>query len=365
MAAWDASDAGRLGEALLHGSAEMSPQHAATHRLGIAIARRDMAAVAALADRDAGAFSSPLARLRLARACAAMGIPPTYDERWAAVDRRRVDAAVVLGQAGHGVRPGSAPFLFDQPIPIVEAEVDGKRGYFIVDTGAPHSALSRGWCERSGIRFAPGVAHSVEDGSGREIAATTVRIGSLQAGAAARDVPAILFDFPPGLDVAGILSPLDAFPGAVVTLDYAARRLMIGEDAPAQPGVALYWEGEVPLVHARIAGDDAFLLLDSGAGGELLCEHYAQRFASGPLRDATTANAAGVIAIRTGLALPLAIGGEAARACSFAIKPCATTGSDTSLIGRDGFVGGGWMAGRRITIAADRLSFWFTPQEAP
>ena len=364
MDAWTASDASRLREALLHAPAEMPAQHGATQRLGLAIARRDAAAIAALADEAATLFTTPLARLRLARACAAMGIQPIYDDRWAAIDRRRVDAAVALGRPARMMRPGSTPFLFDQAIPIVEAALDGKRGYFIVDTGAPHSALSRAWCARNGVSFAQGVAHSVEDGSGREIAAETVRIGLLEAAAAATDVAAILFDFPPGLDVAGILSPLDAFPGASVSLDYAARRLIVGEDAPTLPETPLFWEGEVPLVHARVGGEDAFLLLDSGAGGELLCEQYASRFERGPLGDAVTANAAGSLAIRTGLALPLAIGGEAPRACSFAVKPCATTGSDTSLIGRDGFLGGGWMAGRRITIAPDRRTFGFTPRGA-
>ena len=41
------------------------------------------------------------------------------------------------------------------------------------------------------------------------------------------------------------------------------------------------------------------------------------------------------------------------------MKPCVATGSDTALIGCDGMIGGTWMAGRRLTIDADRLTLRF------
>jgi len=359
--AWGAEERNRLRRALTSGQRESGSSDRltgadATHRLGCAIARRDTDAIAALSrDAPSPSSSSPLANLRLALASAAIGMETRHDDRWSAIDRRRVEAAVALGRPARTLQVGSTPFLFEQAIPIITAELNGKSGYFIVDTGAPHSALSQSWCRRNGTHFAPGVDHEVDDGAGRAIAATTVRIETLVAGGVAADVPAIMFNFPGELDVAGILSPLDAFPGVPITLDYVRKRFATGEDGPNGCCVALFWEGGVPLVHAKIADADAILLLDSGAGGELLCESFADRFATTQLIEASTSNAAGMLPIRIGLELPLSIGGQDPRPHSFALMDCAGTGSDTDLIGHDGIVGGGWMAGRRITIDADRL----------
>lgn len=350
---WTPSDRAGLRRSLIGGTRS---SRSTAHRLGEAIARRDDDALRGLPPAE-----TPLARLRLALARAAAGLEPSPDDAaWPTIDRARCAAARALAAPARVDRAGAAPFLFDQTIPIVEARVNGDaRGYFIVDTGAPHTAVSRRWCASNGVPFDGGVAHSVDDHAGSEISAVTTRLRSIDVGAMARDVPAIAFDFPPGLDVAGILSPLDAFPGSAVTLDYAARAMVIGVDAPTTPGVALFWEGGVPLVHARVGGVDAMMLFDTGAGGEVLCADFAARFGTSRLAPATTWTAAGLVPLRLGLVQPLRVGAAPAIATSFAVKPCVTTGSDTALIGRDGMIGGTWMAGRRLTVDADRLTLRF------
>ena len=144
-----------------------------------------------------------------------------------------------------------------------------------------------------------------------------------------------------------------------VTLDYAVRRLAIGRDASTAAGVPLFWEGGVPLMPARVGGIDAMMLFDTGAGGEVLCARFAERFRTDHLLAATTRTAAGTVPVRLGLIQPLQIGGAAAIETRFAVKPCVATGSDTALIGCDGMIGGTWMAGRRLTIDADRLTLRF------
>jgi len=352
---WTENDRGRLRRSLIDATPPR-PTSSPMHRLGSAVARRDTEAL-----RRISAAPTPLARLRLALARAEAGLAPLADDPgWSATDRRRLLAADVLARPSRVDRRGATPFLFDQAIPIVEARVNGDaRGYFIVDTGAPHTALSKRWCAANGVALDGGVVHGVDDDAGNEIAAVTTRLRSIAVGAVAVDVPAIAFDFPAGLDVAGILSPLDVFAGEAVTLDYAVRRLAIGDDAAPPSGVPLFWEGGVPLMPARVGGVDAMMLFDTGAGGEVLCARFAERFRTDHLLAATTRTAAGTVPVRLGLIQPLQIGGAAAIETRFAVKPCVATGSDTALIGCDGMIGGTWMAGRRLTIDADRLTLWF------
>ncbi|MDE1145751.1 MAG: retropepsin-like aspartic protease [Azospirillaceae bacterium] len=251
-----------------------------------------------------------------------------------------------------------------QALPIVEATVDGQRGVFIVDTGAPHSALSRRWCVDRGLAWNGAVSHPVDDGAGTRIPAEAVRLGHVAAGGQARDVPAVVFDFPPGLAVAGILSPLDVFGGRPVRLDLRARRLVVGEatgDAGAGlPFTApLHWRGGVPLVAARVAGRPGFLMVDSGAGGVVLCRAYARISGLHTPQATTTMSAAGALAVGVGLRAGIAVGGSAEVQADIALKPCRTVGPAAPVLALDGLLGVGWLGGRILDFSRDRLSLGF------
>lgn len=360
------------------------PAGTARRRLGLALARRDGAAVRALlaqavAGRGPLAQAGPADRRLLAHA-AAHWDPPALHHMLAAgwldsldeEQRRRLLAEAILAPPPGGVRPGRTGLRLHGGIPVVEAVVNGgRRGSFILDTGAPHTALSLDWCRRGGIPVESGIPHLVDDGSGRPIEALAFRLESLEAGAAARDVAAIAFAFPPGLDAAGILSPLDAFAGLDVVLDYRDGELAAGlapggGDAGLAHAVALAWSGGVPLLPGRVEGRDGFFLLDSGAGGELLCEGFvaAAGIALPQAQGAQTLTAAGSLEIRLAGGLALRIGDAAERLLPFAVKPCDSLDGEGDPVGLDGIVGAGWLAGRRLLVEAGRRRCRFSDPPA-
>lgn len=181
------------------------------------------------------------------------------------------------------------PFLFRQAIPIVEARVGAASGYFIADTGAPHTAISRKWWWESGFG-APeiGAVQPIGDGAGNHIEAACVRIADFALGdAKAINVPAVIFDFPEHLEVAGILSPLDAFPGCRAQFDWTSRRLRIHSDIGGNREPVI-WSGGNPLARVKLNEKETFLMIDTGAGHCALCE-------DGPIREGgkTTRSALG------------------------------------------------------------------------
>lgn len=165
------------------------------------------------------------------------------------------------------------PCLFGQDIPIISGAVGPASGYFILDTGAPHTALSRRWWQDAGLPpCLPGARQRIGDGAGNFAEADCVRIDGLAIGElVADDVPAVLFDFPEGLELAGIISPLDSFPGCETRFDWAGATVSI---APAAPDAALepiVWSGGNPAAFVAIDGREALMMIDTGAGGCALC----------------------------------------------------------------------------------------------
>lgn len=370
---WSAQDRALLRAVLLGQRPEGAlavpgdPARSARRRLGLAIARLDGEAVRALARDPASPLASASDRLRLAYA-AAKWDPPTADRllaeagvHWTAEQGRRLRAARALNRPPREVAAGSAALRLEQGLPLVEGVLDRRhRGWFIVDTGAPHSVLSLDWCRRVGAALAEGVAHVVDDGAGGRIEAVATRLDHLEAGGTAGDVPAIAFAFPPGLEVAGILSPLDAFSGLAVTLDYARSSLSVGPEMVAGLGEALAWSDGVPLLPVTVQDRPAFFLLDSGAGGEVLCSGFARTLDIGQGRQAQTLTAAGAVSIEMTGPLAIAVGRAAPRRLPFAVKPCEKIDSLGDPVGQDGILGAGWLAGRALQVDADRRTCRFT-----
>jgi hypothetical protein len=365
---WTTTDQAFLKQALIGRAVGEAPAGAgaelrARHRLARAIALRDRETLVAAAreelERPSLAASDGL---RLARAIApweeavARALWDRTKRVWPRRLRAQVDASFYLAARSREVQVGGSGLLDRPKLPVVTATIDARHsGPFIVDTGAPHSVLSLAWCERQGIVFERGIVHTVDDGSGREIEARAVRIDRLAVGAVARDVPAVILDLPPSFQVAGILSPLDAFAGHPVALDFVARRLDVGPAPASLPFEAgLFWRDDVPLVHARVDGQDGLLMIDSGAGGQVLCKQFAKRLRVKPKRSIATLSASGPLAV--GIAAPRAVAVGASPECllEVAVKPCRSPRLQAPLLPLDGFLGADWMAGRRLAFAADR-----------
>lgn len=370
---WSAQDRALLRAVLLGHRPEGAlavpgdPARGARRRLGLAIARLDGEAVRALARDPASPLVSASDRLRLAYA-AAKWDPPSAEHllaeaaaHWTAEQGQRLRAALALARPPGEVTSGRTALRLGQGLPLVEGVLARRhRGWFIVDTGAPHSVLSLDWCRRVGLAPAEGVAHVVDDGAGGRIEAVTTRLDRLEAGGTADDVPAIVFAFPSSLEVAGILSPLDAFAGLAVTLDYARSSLSVGPEAVAGPGEALAWSDGVPLLPVTVQDRPAFFLLDSGAGGEVLCSGFARTLDIGQRRQARTLTAAGTLPVEMTGPLAIAVGRAALRRLPFAVKPCEKIDSLGDPVGQDGILGAGWLAGRTLQVDADRRTCRFT-----
>lgn len=306
--------------------------------------------------------------LRLAKALApwegplARALWDRVEQRWPRRVKAQMEAAFHLADRSKEALAGGIELLDRQKLPLVMAMVNTRHsGPFIVDTGAPHCVLSRAWCEKQGLAFDREIAHTVDDGSGREIAASAVRIDRLDVGAIAREVPAIILDLPSSFQIAGILSPLDAFAGHAVALDMAARRLDVGvADASLPFEARLFWRDDVPLVHARVDEQDGFLMIDSGAGGQVLCKQFAKRLRVKPQRSIGTLSASGPLAVDIAAPRTVAVGASPERLLEVAVKPCRNPPLQAPLLALDGLLGIDWMAGRTLFFAADRRNVAFS-----
>lgn len=165
------------------------------------------------------------------------------------------------------------PFLFAQAIPIISGAIGPASGYFILDTGAPHTALSRTWWEQAGLpELRPGARQRIGDGAGNFTEADCVRIDGLTIGELVADgVPAVVFDFPEGLDLAGIISPLDSFPGHESRFDWGAGTVTIAPAAPGDDLQPIIWSGGNPAAQVAIDGQERLMMIDTGAGSCAMC----------------------------------------------------------------------------------------------
>jgi len=366
---WRACDRADLRARLLQDRAPVSGTH--RQRLAWAVARRDLPEIRAIAQHPGTLRDSALDCARLAAAQAAFGALSGWDrlsadyrfcgDEWAT----RIAAAAELGRAPSVLSAGSVALDLTHGLPLVKARVDDRaEGWFVLDSGAPHALLAEAWVQRNGLALVSGIAHHVEDGSGNQIDAVTTRVGSVALGAVARDVPAIVAALPPGLEVAGILSPLDLFPEHAIAFDFAQGRLTVSDGLVAERyAVPLFWEAGVPLLPARAMGRPAFLMLDTGAGGEILCEDFARTVDLVASARATTNSAAGEIPIGLADDVAFAVSDSPEELLPIAIKPCRSSGPDVNYIGQDGLLGMGWMRGRRLLVSANRRGLSFSDRE--
>lgn len=196
---------------------------------------------------------------------------------------RQLEAAIVERRDGGGTYrisfPGSevdVPFLQTDPLPIVEATIDGHNARLIIDTGAPGIDLTADFAKTAGVAsavagqdvFAGGKTAQVRDGS-----IDSVTIGGVRV----RNVPT---------DILGSLQGVDGFLGTgflyrfLATIDYVHGRLILRpksattafEQAARASGATFVPMLLVPdhfiFAHASVSGGASELFnIDTGGGG--------------------------------------------------------------------------------------------------
>ncbi|MBW3127640.1 aspartyl protease family protein [Hymenobacter profundi] len=191
------------------------------------------------------------------------------------------------------------PMRVQNGLLIVTAEVDGQRGDFFLDLGAPALLLNK-------TRFG-------SSASGSTVAARQLR-GVNGAGSSFdyyhatdfnwqgisfqnRDVPTLdLTDLARRAGVSELLGLIgyNLLEQYALTLDYAAQTVTLRKPTPtaSAEGLPFILRGHLPVVEALVAGHTLRLALDCGAQQNLLDARFAATFAS-QLRKSETVQLAG------------------------------------------------------------------------
>jgi hypothetical protein len=205
--------------------------------------------------------------------------------------------------AGHGAQAAAAPaelpgavtvpFTLAEKLIVVDAEINGVAGNYLVDTGAMAIVLNSG-------RFAAGAIdtkaldHALPagvNGAMQDVRGATdlqLRWGALEIG----ELRGLVTDLTHleesiGIEIAGIIgfNVLERFE---VHFDYAASELTLYSlDSAHRPLVAsergkpmqvtrFDMAGHIPVFPVQIAGHELRMGLDSGAGGAMLFERWQQ-----------------------------------------------------------------------------------------
>ena len=262
-------------------------------------------------------------------------------------------------------------FLPKLPIPIVIGALSGVEGApLIIDTGAAGTALSKAFCESHHLPYLADKPQRSEDAGGAPVALWPMRLASLQVGGYLREgLPAVVIELPPNLKVGAILAPQRSFEGSLVELDFRQNRLRILREQRIEDWVkevaepvhqaALAWDGGNIFVRARI--DDrleGWMNFDSGAAGSILTLEAVERL--GRTVDKSAASVS--TSIEKHAAFPpfsaeLQLGDGPADAVQLTPIERRPTVRALRPIGN---LGVPWMRGRRIALAPDGRSIWYT-----
>lgn len=187
----------------------------------------------------------------------------------------------------------TTPALVEMPIRlrsglvVVTAEIDGQRGDFLLDSGAPMMILNKN-------RFA---APTGSLGAGSQIRGVNGDGASFDVYHAQsfnwqgisfqdHDVPTLdLTDLAKRAGIPELLGLIgyNLLDQYALTLDYANQKLTLRKptaNGPSTKGVPFVLRGHLPVVEATVAGQVLKLAFDTGAQQNLLDTRYATQFAS-------------------------------------------------------------------------------------
>lgn len=311
----------------------------------------------------------------LAAVCASAALPPddvALAKACALAAQARLIGDKPLWEV-EGPAEGSVDFLQGKSIPIILASVNGlKPEYFIVDTGAATSVLSKAYCDRAAISYLADHPMVSRDGGGNEVRLYPAVVDRLEVGGiVVRNFTAHVIDLPPNFKIGGILSPQDTFRTLSAELDMRKNQLRLhrssaeawkaaaGEPTHSTP---LFWDDGNVLVKASVEGSVAkYFLFDTGAGANFISLDLAQALGKSPPKDGLeTATAGGSAKVFQGFEANFAVGESPPVRTQLMMKDRSVNPHDIAPLATSGYVGTPWMSGRRLFLPAGGRSLLFT-----
>jgi predicted aspartyl protease len=271
-----------------------------------------------------------------------------------------------------------SPFLAGHELPIVLASIDNRAPeYFIVDSGAPTTLLSRTYCDTAGIHYLREYPHPTRGGSGDQLQLFPALLERISFGGASfYNCTAQVALFPQQFQVAGILSPLDTCRAVQTELDFRARvlRVYAATDPAPRAGQSdglvektdLTWDDGNIYVRASVDRRHAgYFLLDSGAGANILTLEFARRIGKKPSGSDTilSATMSGEALVSLGVNGSLAVGHSRPIRTEFMLKEWQPDPAVTAALVRAGYVGTPWMRGRRLVFPPNGCELFFTDRQ--
>lgn len=266
-------------------------------------------------------------------------------------------------------------FLESQTLPVLLASVNGlSPEYFILDTGAPTSLLSRSYCDQAGIPYLASHPRSARDGAGHEVKLYPALIDRLKLGALTiRRWPANVVELPANFRVAGLLSPLDTFSRLSTELDFRQRQIRLdacsgAEEWNVRAGEPVYsapllWDEGNVFVEAEIDGiATGWFLFDSGAGADCITPSLARRLGS-PGTDnqpISSATLGGEGLVFEGFEAMISVSGSPPVRSRLMVKERKLDPYSLAPLQASGYLGVSWMSHRRILIPPEAREVLFT-----
>jgi hypothetical protein len=302
--------------------------------------------------------------------------------------RRSVCALAALGRFTQGktlkqlrvTEPSPIQLLGGQVLPVIMASVNGLAPeYFIIDTGAATSVLSKKYCDRNAIEYSTEYSDDAYDPGGNTVSAYPAIVERLEVGpATVTNWTANVIELTPRLRVAGIISPLDTFAGAATELDlrHNTFRVMPGSGFSQWPSALterihsapLFWDdGNVFLRAWLDRAFEGWFLLDSGAAGNFVTPAVAR--AMGKSFDSEggfySVSALGATKVFAGFEAALSVDGSGPRPTRFSIKADSPDKAETLVsLTSAGCLGAPWISGRCLRFDPAGRTLLFTETTA-
>jgi hypothetical protein len=313
------------------------------------------------------------AKAALSAACSDNRLPLDSPERARACAVLAFDDLAAGKPMNHVTASGQGVFLDKQKLFIAMIAVNGNPPEpFIVDTGAPMMVISKRYADRVKIAYRTDVADRSSDAAGKPVVLSPTVLTSLKwGGIEIETVPAYVLELPENFKVGGILAPQDVLRGTPFEIDGPGRAL---RSLPEQTSEAwmkgisgrthqapLHWNGGNFFVDAQGADLPSLtFLLDSGAGGNGVCEEALQKHGKsldGGV-EGNSATAAGSHRVRAGITGAIAVASDSPQTGELFVAPCPRDDEDS--IEKAGYVGAPWFWSRRVFFPIDRRSIAFT-----
>lgn len=370
------------------------PQEALLGRLLIAARRHDGDAVRALAASPQSALLRSQPRLRAEFASSlfwtvgleaaapdleAVCTDPAFPDQILRQRACSLSALARLAEEGPlRTLEGSAAtvaFLEGQTLPIFLASVNGlSPEYFILDTGAPTSLLSRSYCDRADIHYLASHPRSARDGAGHEVEFYPALVDRLDLGdLIVRRWPANVVELPANFRVAGLLSPLDTFSRLSTELDFRQRRIRLNAHSGAEEwniragepvySAPLLWDDGNVFVEAEIDRRlRGWFLFDSGAGADCITPSLARGLGlpeteRQPIASATLGGAG---LVYEGFEAIISVSDSPPVCSRLMIKERKPDSYSLAPLQASGYLGVSWMSHRRILIPSGAREVLFT-----